>query len=256
MVNFYLALLAGLRGAITIGGLASAIKLMKYWYVKEQQNLELLKQNMAAQLDLLKAQVHPHFLFNTMNNIYADAQGKAPQAAKLVLGLSDMLRYMLYECDKDIVPLEKELKLLQDYVRLEQVRYDNNLDIMMELPEATEDFYIAPLLLLPFVENCFKHGTSQALENPWIHIHISIQGNHLSMKLANGKTSGSNRLQSHTGLGIANVKKRLDLLYPKSHKLQIFDEEDVFIVSLKLTLKQQKELKPVPSPALTPVAYA
>ena len=239
MVDFYLALLAGLRGAITIGGLAAAIKLMKYWYLKEQQNAQLQKEKISAQLALLQSQVHPHFLFNTMNNIYANTQEKAPEAAKLVAGLSDMLRYMLYECNEPFVPLEKELKLIQDYITLEKARYDERLELIMELPETTGRWQIAPLLLLPLVENSFKHGASCIPEHPWIHLQISMTNNQFTMKLVNGKSSvQKNEVQSH-GLGLVNVKNRLSLLYPDQHQLQIFDEEDLFIVSLKLELTAQ-----------------
>ena len=123
--NFFMGLLAGLRGAITIGGVAAAIKLMKHLYQREENNLQLQKQHAQAQLQLLKAQVHPHFLFNTMNNIYAHTQTTAPEAALMVSGLSKMLRYMLYDGAQPLVPLQKELELLQNYILLEEARYDN-----------------------------------------------------------------------------------------------------------------------------------
>jgi LytS/YehU family sensor histidine kinase len=236
-----LALLAGLRGAITIGGLAAAIKLMKYWYVKEQQNAHLQKENMSAQLALLQSQVHPHFLFNTMNNIYANTQEKAPEAAHLVTGLSDMLRYMLYECNEPRVSLEKELKLVQDYMTLERARYDERLELLIDIPETAGYWQIAPLLLLPFIENSFKHGASCMPEHPWIHLQISISGNQFSMKLVNGKNSISGSPDIHQGLGIDNAKKRLELLYPGKHQLQIFNEEAMFIVKLKLELTELPE---------------
>ena len=151
--NISLALMAGLRGGITVGGISATIKLMKYWYTKERRNLQLQKENAESQLQLLKAQVHPHFLFNTMNNIYSFTQNTSAVASKLVMGLSDMMRYMLYECNQPLVSLDKELKMLQDYSMLEQIRYDNRLDLHIELPENVQDLYIAPLLLLPFVEN-------------------------------------------------------------------------------------------------------
>ena len=187
--TFFLSLLAGLRGAITIGGIAAAIKLMKYWYLKEQRNLQLQKENMTAQLQLLKAQIHPHFLFNTLNNIYASAQPASPKAAGMITGLSDMLRYMLYECNQTLVPLSKELKMVQDYINLEKIRYGNKLDLHLDLPVQTEGLYIAPLLLLPLVENCFKHGTSTMLEQPWVNLQVSIREKQLQMKLINGKVN-------------------------------------------------------------------
>ena len=231
------SLLAGLRGGITIGGIAAAIKLMKYWYVKEQRNLQLQKENVASQLQLLKAQVHPHFLFNTLNNIYSHTQNTAPVAAHLISGLSDILRFILYESDQPVVPLSREIKLMQDYISLEQVRYGNKLDLHIDLPEKTNDLYISPLLMLPLIENCFKHGASTMLEQPWISLQVIVTGKQLQLKLLNGKTN-EHAKQDHSGIGIQNVQKRLALLYPGKHELVITNEEDVFIVNLKMELER------------------
>lgn len=238
--TFLLSLLAGLRGAITIGGLAAAIKMMKYWYVKEQRNLQLQKENAEAGLQLLKAQIHPHFLFNTLNNIYAHTQNSSPVAAGMITDLSDLLRYTLQEGNKAIVPLRQELKMIEDYICLEKIRYGNQLDLHIQLPENTNELYIAPLLLLPLVENCFKHGTSHVLDQPWIHLHINIQNHQMQLKLLNGKVHKPGE-QNQTGIGLKNVQKRLDLLYPGKHELVITNEEEVFIVNLKLDLEFRKK---------------
>jgi sensor histidine kinase YesM len=236
--GIHMSLLAGLRGGITIGGIAVSIKLMKHWYVKEQRNLQLQKENAEAQLQLLKAQVHPHFLFNTLNNIYSHTQNTAPVASKLVMGLSDMLRFMLYECNQSLVPLSKELKMLEDYITLEKIRYDERLDVHVDLPADTYHLGIAPLLLLPFVENCFKHGTSNMIEQPWLSMQVQITtANRMHMKLMNGK-SAIQQNNTGSGIGIVNVRKRLALLYPGKHELIITDEADVFIVNLWLQLEK------------------
>jgi len=231
----HLSLMAGLRGAITIGGIAASIKLMKHWYVKEQRNLQLQKENAEAQLQLLKAQIHPHFLFNTLNNIYSHTQNTAPVASQLVMGLSDMLRFMLYECNQPQVSLSKELKMIQDYISLEQIRYDDQLDVHVDLPANTDNLSISPLLMLPLVENCFKHGTSHMLEQPWLSLQVTLEGDRMYLKLMNGKASEVVK-NNHKGIGILNVRKRLSLLYPGKHELSITDEEDVFIVNLWLQL--------------------
>lgn len=235
-ISFFLGLLAGLRGGITIGGLAAAIKLTKYWYVKEQRNLQLEKENISSQLQLLKAQVHPHFLFNTLNNIYSNTQLTSPVAANMIIGLSGLLRYILYECNQPLVPLSREIKMLEEYIILEKARYGNELDINIELPSEESGLAIAPLILLPFVENCFKHGTSKMLDQPWISLHLSVEGRWLKMKLLNGKVQEA--APSDKGIGLKNVKKRLELLYPGKHELLINNEEDVFIVNLKLLLEK------------------
>jgi len=241
--SIWLSLLAGLRGGITIGGLAAAIKLMKYWYVKEQRNLQLQKENTESQLQLLKAQVHPHFLFNTLNNIYANTQGIAPVGSKLVMGLSDMLRYMLYECNQPFVPLAKELQLIKDYVSLEKIRYGNRLEVHLDIPNDTDDLEIAPLLLLPFVENCFKHGASHMIDQPWISLFVTIEKREMKMKLVNGKAPGYQPKKSSGGIGIKNVRKRLELLYSEKFFLDIQEEDEVYIVNLKLELQKGKAQK-------------
>lgn len=250
----FLSLLAGLRGGITIGGIAAAIKLMKHWYVKEQRNLQLQKENVESQLQLLKAQIHPHFLFNTLNNIYSYTQKTAPEAARMISGLSDLLRFMLYECNQPTVALQKELTMLQDYIELEKMRYGNKLEVHTSFPDNTHKLQIAPLLLLPFIENCFKHGTSNVLEHPWINLDIRVQGQELVMKLMNGKAPATNRTSPYHGIGINNVKRRLELLYPWRHELTITDDEEVFIVNVRVQLELKKELTTVSLPKKTTYA--
>ena len=245
--SFFLALLAGLRGGITIAGLATCIKLMKYWYVKEQRNMQLLQENTEAQLQILKAQVHPHFLFNTLNNIYSYTQNTSAIASQLTLGLSDMLRYMIYECKDPLVPLSKEVKMLKDYITLEKIRYGNALDVNIELPDNTEGIYIAPLLLLPFVENSFKHGASQMLDQPWISLTVTLNDNSMYMKLINGKAANYEAPVGASGIGIENVRRRLELLYPGKHSLKIVNHEEVFIVNLKLQLHKVSDEVTQPS---------
>ncbi|TWI83359.1 histidine kinase [Lacibacter cauensis] len=242
-LTIFLGLMAGFRGAITIGGISAAIKLMKHWYVKEQRNLILQKENMEAQLKVLKAQIHPHFLFNTLNNIYSYTHNSSPAASKMLMELSDILRYILYEGDQQRVPLSKELKLLRDYIELEQLRYGNKLEVTVSYPSNAEQYTIAPLLLLPFVENCFKHGTSTMLENPWVSLQLHISNDTLYMKLLNGKAEQPVAHQS--GIGLQNVKERLRLLYPGEHDLQIMNEPDVFIVNLKIKLELIPATQPV-----------
>ncbi|PZR29633.1 MAG: two-component system sensor protein [Citrobacter freundii] len=251
-------MMAGLRGGITIGGVAAAIKLMKSLYLKEQRNLQLQKENAESQLQLLKAQVHPHFLFNTLNNIYSYTQNTSPEASRLVTGLSDLLRFILYECNQPMVPLSKELKMIRDYIELEKVRYGNKLELHIDLPDEKESgrLQIAPLLVLPLIENCFKHGTSQILEQPWISLKITLEGRQLRMKLLNGKSTqqSSSRSNGSSGIGIRNVEKRLALLYPGKHELIITNDEDVFIVNLKVDLETINE--PSLKVNLTPLAHA
>ena len=202
--------------------------------------MQLQKEKVASQLQVLKAQVHPHFLFNTLNNIYAHTQNTSPVASMLVMGLSDMLRYMLYECNQPLVPISKEIKLLKDYCSLEQVRYDRHLDLQVNITGSNQELYIAPLLLLPFVENCFKHGASNLVEQAWISLSISFEENRMKFKLVNSKPIEEKPLLTgNPGIGIANVRARLELIYPDKYELIITDEAEVFIVNLTMELEKQ-----------------
>jgi len=242
-VSFFMAIIATNKGAFTITASALMIKFVKYWYLKQQHNLRLQKENSDAQLRLLTAQVHPHFLFNTLNNIYSQAQTESPKSSKMIMGLSDMLRYILYEGQKPLVPLQQELLMVSEYINLEKIRYGNKLDVHVLIPDKTDDIYIAPLLLLPFVENCFKHGTSNMLQDPWINLTVELKDMTLVMKLMNGKTSLNVNLQNKQGIGINNVSQRLNLLYKDKYDLQIREEEEVFVVDLKVELIKIKNIE-------------
>jgi len=234
--NIYLVMVICGNATLVAAAGACSIRLVKYWHLKEKRNLELLKEKTEAQLQLLRAQVHPYFLFNTLNNIYNKAQYESPGSAKMIGELSHILRYVLDEGKRDLVPLENELQMLHDYINLEKMRYDDKLDLHLSLPSRTEGVYIAPLLLLPFVENCFKHGTSKMLNNPWINLRIELQGSSLFMKVMNGKRPLQILSNTRKGTGIDNVKKRLELLYKNKYHLQVNEEEDVFVVNLRLQL--------------------
>ncbi|MBD2705839.1 histidine kinase [Spirosoma sp. BT702] len=237
-------MLAGLRGSITVGGVAAAIHLLKCFQEKQQTALQLEKEKANAELQILKAQVHPHFLFNTLNTIYSCTQDVSQKASGMILGLSHLLRYILYDCNQPLVPLQKELTMISDYLQLEQARYDQGLDMAVQLPKTTHHL-IAPLLLLPFLENAFKHGASRMIESPWISLTLTLHDDILAMKLINGKPADPKH--SLPGIGIANVRKRLALSYPDQHELAIHDEEEMYIVNLTLTLTHvyAEPVKPV-----------
>jgi LytS/YehU family sensor histidine kinase len=148
---------------------------------------------------------------------------------------------MLYECNQEKISLEQELTMLKEYILLEQARYDDKLDIVMDFPVRMDSYCIAPLLLLPLVDNCFKHGASTMLEQPWIHISIIVQEGTLNMKLVNGKPMKEPVQELKPGIGLTNVRHRLSLLYSNKHSLQLFNEEAMFIVNLKLELEQLSE---------------
>ena len=254
--NFYITLIVSGKGSLMAAGAVCSFKLIKYWYQKEKRNLELLKENTESQLKLLTAQVHPHFLFNTLNNIYSQTQTESPKGSKMIMQLSDLLRYILSEGNKTLVPLNKELQMLTDYINLEKVRYGNKLDLHVSTPGNTSNLGITPLLLLPFVENCFKHGASKFLTSPWINLKIELKGSTMIMKLMNGKDVYQTDEPVKLGTGVDNVKKRLDLLYKDKYELQITDEPEVFVVDLKLELAESKPEFTTVNESIPEIGYA
>jgi hypothetical protein len=228
-------------GPPIICGLFMAIKMLKNWFIKEEEKVVIARANADAELQLLKAQVHPHFLFNTLNNIYSFTLSNTPTAAGLVLRLTDTLKYMTNDCAAELVPLEKELKMIRDYMGLEKVRYGKRLNMETEIKGDFESKLIAPLLLIPFVENCFKHGTSKMLEHPWIKMHITVLENDFEFELRNSKPFNVNPPNGKNGIGLANVKKRLGLLYPYKHSLKISEASNEFYIDLKLPLQKAEE---------------
>ena len=234
--SFFMAVIATNKGAFTIAASALMLKFGKHWYQKEHRNLQLQKEKSDAQLQLLTAQIHPHFLFNTLNNIFSQTQTESPKGSKMIMALSDMLRYILYEGNKPLVPLKQELDMIHEYINLEKIRYGNKLDVHIRTPDNLDNLYIAPLLLLPFVENCFKHGTSKMLQNPWISFTSELKENWMLMKLMNGKVSKEAEKMQASGIGIQNVQQRLELLYKGKYRLQITEDEEVFVVDLQVEL--------------------
>ena len=216
-----------------------SLKTLKNWHLEELKTESLARENASAELQLLKAQIHPHFLFNTLNNIYSFSLNQSPQAGTLVRKLSGMLSYMIQECDEKVVPLEKELELIQDYMGLEKVRYGNRLDMQVEVNGNYENKLVAPLLMIPFAENCFKHGASMMRGKQWMHLIININDNELDFNLSNSKPSQSNAINNKAGIGLSNVQKRLQLLYPGKHQLNINSTDTTFSVYLKIELQKQ-----------------
>ena len=223
-----------------IFGLFLSLKTLKNWHLEQLKTETLAKENTHAELQLLKAQVHPHFLFNTLNNIYSFTLNQSPQAGVLVQKLSGMLSYMIHDCEASLVPLQKEIKLIQDYIGLEKVRYGNRLDMQLELEGNYENKMIAPLLMIPFVENCFKHGASIMRGPQWIKLRIDIKEDVLFFNLSNSKPPGVQQTNNtKKGLGLANVQKRLELIYPAKHLLLIESTVNTFTVDMQVSLQQK-----------------
>jgi hypothetical protein len=221
-----------------VAWIAFAVKFFKMWYNKQQASLE-------AELNILKGQLHPHFLFNTLNNLYALTLTQSPRSPSVVMGLSEILRYMLYEANSDTVTLKRDIEILESYIALEKIRYEERLDLNFSINGVTDEQHIVPLLILPLVENAFKHGTSEKIGQAWINIDLKVKNDTLKFKIANSKAEPSaNQYQNsnHGNIGLANVRKRLGILYPTSHQLRILDEEDVFAVILEINLDKRLKI--------------
>jgi sensor histidine kinase YesM len=231
----FFSLLGGLRGGLTVSGFAVAIKLLKLWYLKKKENDILEKEKLKAELEVLKGQIHPHFMFNTLNSIYLLALKKSDATPEAILKLSQLMRYILTECNKPVVSLLKEIEILQHYIELEKSRFGDRLDITMNIDGDMQPHQIVPLLLLPFVENSFKHGANEMVEQAWMSLDLRVTGNTLKFKLINGRALDVNNPNS-IHIGLQNVSKRLALLYPNAHELRITEDDDTFIVSLTVAL--------------------
>lgn len=207
---------------------------VKNYYVQMEQRMDLLKENARAELQLLKAQVHPHFLFNTLNNIYSFMLTQSPQASQLLGKLSTTLHYMVTDCETSLVSLSKEINMLKDYIGLEKVRYGERLHIETTFPAEDKDCLVTPLLLIPFIENAFKHGASKVLENPWIVLRIGVRKGRMYFFVSNNKPSGLIKSNGKSGIGLKNVKKRLELLYAGQYLLRIDETENTYSVDMEL----------------------
>jgi sensor histidine kinase YesM len=218
-----------------ITGVYSLFYFVQSWYEERQRAQSLLQEKTLAELELLKSQVQPHFIFNALNNIYATALKTSPDTAKLIAHLSSFLNYNLYEAKQEFVSLSAEIAYLKHYVELQKNRYGSKLDASINIYDDLNDLYIAPLLLLPLIENSFKHGIASSIGQGWIRIDVARQHGNFSVKIENSiEEKAPTTEHINGGLGIKNVQKRLDLIYPNTHELKIVAEPHSYLVVLKI----------------------
>lgn len=223
---------------IIVFGLSIAYFFLKEWTRVEKMRSELAAVQLDTEVKFLKSQVNPHFLFNTLNNLFSMAQKKGnDDLADGISKLSGMMRYMIYESNADYVPLKKEIDYLKDCIALNKLRYaDNEVQISFRHPTKTGDVTIAPMLFIPFVENAFKHGVAIG-QTSFINIAIGLEDKKLIFTCENPDYSTIKKMdEEKSGIGLENVKRRLDLVYPGRHKLQIDEAEGKYSVYLQIEL--------------------
>lgn len=221
---------------------ATFIKLWQLWYRQLQMNREILEEKLKAELNYLKAQIHPHFLFNTLNNLYSLTLARSDLAPNVVLKLSALMRYMVNDCREEKIPLEKEVQYLMSYIELEKIRFDQRLEISFNIHNEIKGPVITPLILLPFIENSFKHGPSLDTGKAWITVDLMIKEGTLFFKVENSRTPEPDndilKAGSSNGFGLKNVERRLDLLYPGRYSLEKKDDPEYYGIDLKLNLSE------------------
>ncbi len=219
-------------------GLSSLLKLSKEWFGLLESRARLAqieKEKVHNELKALRSQVNPHFLFNSLNNIYSLSLKKADETPQVILALSDIFRYMIYETGEELIDLTKEVAFLEKYIELQQIRNDRKADISFEVHGDPGGIKVAPLIFLPFVENSFKHGIKGDTTGGYVHLCIDIYQDTVHFRLSNNKGKADDvEKENKSGIGLGNVRRRLDLQYAGNHSLEIKESENEYSVSLKL----------------------
>lgn len=224
-------------GSMTLG---MSIKLAKNWFEAQQRQQVLEKEKLETELKFLRAQFNPHFLFNTINSIFVLINKDSNMAKESLAKFSELLRYQLYECNEPKIPLSRELDYIKSFIELEKLRQDPSLGIEVKYPkQSIGNLFIAPFMLMTFVENSFKHVSKYGVEKNWILIDIKLDSSVLNFEASNTvskKTPKANEAIKSNGLGLKNVKRRLELLYPDKYELKVSTKDGIYTSSLTLDL--------------------
>lgn len=216
--------------------ISTSIKFIQEWRKNEKQKSDIANEMLNAEILLLKSQVNPHFLFNTLNSIYSLANKRSEKTANAIVRLSNLIRYMLYDADKEVVSLEQEIEYLNNYIQLQKLRLYNYIDIHFDIEGETEGISIAPMILIPFVENAFKHGIDNSKKS-FINIKLKVTDIDMEFKVENSISSVTGHSKEKTsGIGIKNVKRRLNLLYPDKYILYTKKETDKYLIKLNINI--------------------
>ena len=232
MSNMYVVQVAVVLLFITI--FVGMLRFAVAWFELEAKKKEMENEKLMAELNFLKAQINPHFLFNTLNNLYYLAYSKSENTTEVIAKLSQMMRYMIYESNHPKVKLSKEIEYMQSYISLEKMRLNEQVPISFEVKGDTENVWIAPLILITFLENAFKHGISTSNPKARIEVSLVLEGKQCIYSVRNSK--GQKSTNEKSGIGLQNVKRRLELSYAEKHQLTIDDKPDEYNVQLHLNL--------------------
>ncbi len=213
--------------------LSTVLKFIQDWFLNEKVKSNLENENLIAELAFLKSQINPHFLFNSLNNIYSLAYQKSEKTPEAILKLSEIMRYMLYESNEDKVALSDEIRYLENYIELQKLRFKDNISIKFDINGDPLGLMITPLVLISFVENAFKHGIATDIENP-ISIVLNLSDDKLLFHVSNIKSSMNKDITG--GIGLQNVQRRLSLIYKDRYRLHIDDNNDIYNCELYLNL--------------------
>lgn len=237
--HFHWAVPIGMMQFMLIA-VSSALHFLRENYILREEALNHQAREssqLQAELDSLKSQINPHFLFNSLNNIYSHSLLESEKTPGLILKLSGLLNYILYECQDERVTLDKELEFLKNYLELEQVRIDESVSVKLDVAVDDPALLIAPLLFVPLIENAFKHGVNIQRPNPYIHVKLSTNHDGIfNFSCKNLKDEFHDTDTRSGGIGLSNVRKRLELIYPGQHEFKIFEDNDSYEVNLILKL--------------------
>lgn len=213
------------------------LRFAKDWFELQARTRSIENERLSAELNFLKAQINPHFLFNTLNNLYYLAFTQSPNTTEVIEKLSQMMRYMIYDSNHNRVLLQKEIEYMQNYISLERLRLNNQIPITFQLEGEPNGVFIVPLIFITFLENAFKHGVSNNDPRAWVHVRIRIHGGQCTYIVENSKLPHQTTSSlGKSGIGLLNVQRRLDLSYPNQYELEVQEEADRYFVQLKLNL--------------------
>lgn len=204
------------------------------WFELDSKKKAIENEKLSAELRFLKAQINPHFLFNTLNNLYYLAFTQSPNTTEVIAKLSQMMRYMIYDSNHTRVTLNKEIEYMENYISLEKLRLNNQIPIHFEVAGDTGQVLIVPLILITFLENAFKHGVSNNFPDAWINVKLELHGKECVYIVENSKLPGQPLKEEKSGIGLQNVQRRLDLSYPENYSLKIANNPDCYRIELKL----------------------